>query len=215
MTKKYIAYVRVSTQKQGRSGLGLEAQRLMISIYAKQHGDVLAEYVEVDSGDNNDRAQLAAARKHAKKAKAYVLVAKVDRLSRNLAFIANLMETDTRFETCETGPEANNMMIYMRAMMAQWEREMISARTKAACDAKRARGGVLGHPDFKDIRHLGPARYSEKRRLANNGRAKLVGELRAKGLTLEQIAAELMERGIKTARDNDEWTATQVRRLLK
>ncbi len=215
MNDKYISYLRVSTQQQGRSGLGLEAQRLMNNTFVLVHGGaIVREYIEVDSGGNDERVELALAMKHAHKVKGNVLVAKLDRLSREVSYISTLMAKGIRYVVAELGPDVDPFMLHIYAAVAQKERALISARTKAALAAKKARGGVLGHPDFKAIRHLGPAAYSEKRRKANNGRTKLVNELRGKGLTLEQIAAELMDRGVKTARDKDEWTATQVWRLI-
>ena len=145
--KRYVAYLRVSTDKQGRSGLGLEAQRDTIATYLRgTGGEAIAEFVEVESGKLNTRRQLAAAMYRAKVTGAKLLIAKLDRLSRNVSFIAALQESGVKF-VCADMPEANELTVHLLAAMAQHERKMISERTKAALAAAKRRGTKLGNPN--------------------------------------------------------------------
>ena len=143
---QFIAYFRVSTDRQGKSGLGLEAQREAVMNYLNGGSWTLAaEYVEVESGKHSDRQQLAAALAACKKHRAKLVIAKLDRLSRNLAFIAALMESGVEFVAVDN-PHANKLTVHILAAVAQHEREMISERTKAALQAAKARGKKLGNP---------------------------------------------------------------------
>ena len=141
---KFVAYYRVSTAKQGRSGLGLEAQRASVQAYLRD-GRIVAEYVEVESGKRDDRPKLAQAIAHAQREGATLIIAKLDRLARSVAFIFALRDSGAKFIACDM-PEANTLTIGLLAAMAQHERELISERTKAALAAKKARGFVLGSP---------------------------------------------------------------------
>jgi DNA invertase Pin-like site-specific DNA recombinase len=142
----FIAYFRVSTDKQGVKGLGMEAQKDAVERYVESvDGDIVAAYTEVESGSNSDRPQLAKALAHARAAKAVLIIAKLDRLSRNLLFIAQLMESKVEFLACDF-PQANKLMLHIMAAFAEHEREMISIRTKAALKAAKARGVRLGNP---------------------------------------------------------------------
>lgn len=133
--KKLVAYVRVSTKKQGDSGLGLDGQRAAVESYAKQSGaEVVAWYTEVESGKRSDRPQLAKALAHARRIKAVLVVGKLDRLSRNVAFLANLMESNVEFVACDN-PAANKLTLHVLAAVAQAEAEAISGRTTAALDS--------------------------------------------------------------------------------
>ena len=139
-----IAYYRVSTAKQGQSGLGLDGQKAAVEAYAKQTGArILASYREVESGKLADRPELARALAHAKRSRATVVVAKLDRLARNVAFLSALMRSGVDFIACDN-PHANKLTIHILAAVAEDEAERISARTKAALQAAKARGVQLG-----------------------------------------------------------------------
>ncbi len=136
---RFVAYLRVSTQKQGQSGLGLEAQRRAVAEHVNGHGELLAEYVEIESGRKNDWPRLAAALAHAKATGSTLIVAKLDRLARNVAFIAALMESGVEFIACDM-PLANRLTVHVLVAVAEHEAAMISQRTKAALAAAKARG---------------------------------------------------------------------------
>jgi DNA invertase Pin-like site-specific DNA recombinase len=141
---RIVAYYRVSTERQGRSGLGLEGQRATVREHAQRNGgSILAEYTEVESGRRSNRPQLAAALAHAKRSQAVLVVAKLDRLSRNVAFLAALMESKVEFVCCDY-PTANKLTIHILVAVAEHEAELISRRTKDALQAYKARGGKLG-----------------------------------------------------------------------
>jgi DNA invertase Pin-like site-specific DNA recombinase len=140
----FIAYYRVSTDRQGRSGLGLEAQRAAVGRYLAGIGGILmAEHTEVETGRRNDRPELAKALAACRKHKARLVIAKLDRLSRNVAFIATMMDAGVEFVACDN-PHATRLTLHILAAVAEHEREMISARTKAALQAAKARGVRLG-----------------------------------------------------------------------
>src|SRR6187397_2824308 len=144
-TRRFVAYYRVSTDRQGKSGLGLEAQRKAILDYLNGGAwQLTAEFVEVESGKHSDRPQLVAALETCRKHKAKLVIAKLDRLSRNLAFIATLMESGVEFIAVDN-PHANKLTVHILAAVAQHEREMISERTKAALAAAKKRGQQLGN----------------------------------------------------------------------
>lgn len=212
---RYISYIRVSTEKQGRSGLGLEAQRERITAFLRAHGgDVLAEYCDVESGAVDDRPQLDAAILHARKEKATILVAKLDRLSRDVHFITGLQKRGVDFVVAEFGPEIPTMMLQFLAVIAEEERRMISARTKAALAAKKARGEKVGSPNFDEIRKLGPKALKTKALKRTKPLRILAADLRAAGMTIDGIAREMERRGVLTSRGNTTWSSTQVARLL-
>ncbi|WP_317128928.1 recombinase family protein [Hymenobacter metallicola] len=144
-TKKYIPYYRVSTQKQGASGLGLEAQQAAVQSFVTSAGHVVGEFVEVESGKKNQRPQLAAAIAAARQHGAVLLIAKLDRLSRNAGFIFALRDSGVEFVCCDM-PDANTLTVGLFAVIAQHERETIAKRTKDALAAKKARGAQLGTP---------------------------------------------------------------------
>lgn len=208
----YIAYYRVSTDKQGKSGLGLEAQRQSVTEFVAGRGTVLQEFTEVESGKKNDRPQLAAALALCRKHKARLIIAKLDRLARNVHFISGLMESGVDFIAVDM-PEASRFTIHILAAVAEHEREMISKRTKDALKAAKAKGIKLGNPL--------PLPASLKARSIRTEQAKqfrvtlkpLVNELRAKGYGYKAIAKELNQRHIHTA-NNRQWYATTVKNLL-
>ena len=149
---KFVAYFRVSTDRQGKSGLGLEAQREAVLAYLDGGSwQLVGEFTEVESGKRSDRPQLAAALVACKKHKAKLVIAKLDRLSRNLAFIATLMDSGVEFVAVDN-PHANKLTVHILAAVAQHEREMIAQRTKDALAAAKARGVKLGNPRLAETR---------------------------------------------------------------
>jgi DNA invertase Pin-like site-specific DNA recombinase len=212
---KYVSYYRVSTAKQGRSGLGLEAQKSAVETYLHAHGGIdLASYTEIESGKNSTRPQLQAALLRCRQTRATLLVAKLDRLSRNTAFLMNLRDSDVKFQALDI-PEANTLTLGVFAAMAQHEREVISARTKAALAARRARGLPLGTP--RDLSAYAQ-RASALGRAANTAKAQArakevsqpLRDARAAGCkSLRDVAEYLNELEITTPRGKL-WTATAV-----
>lgn len=213
--KQYIAYYRVSTQKQGRSGLGLEAQKEAVTRFTSHSGTVIAEFTDVESGKSDNRPQLLKALEAAQKNKATLLIAKLDRLSRNVTFISTLMDTGVRFVCCDM-PEANELTIHLMAALAQWERKRIAERIKDALQAKKSRGETLGNVRNLTGRLLGPAAMKSKAATnPNNVRSKAFAtSLRRTGKTLKEIAAELNANGF-VASAGGQFNAEQVSRLLK
>lgn len=140
---KYVGYYRVSTKKQSKSGLGLEAQQQMVREFAGTHGTLVAEFVEVESGRKDQRSELAKAMSHAKKAGASLLIARLDRFSRRVSFIASMMEKGVPLVVVEM-PHATDFQLHIFAALAQEERRLISERTKAALAQAKRRGQVLG-----------------------------------------------------------------------
>jgi DNA invertase Pin-like site-specific DNA recombinase len=207
---KWVSYLRVSTDKQGASGLGLEAQRKAVADYLNGGKWTLAaEYVEIESGKRSDRPQLAAALAACKRLKAKLVVAKLDRLARNVAFTAKLMESGVEFIAADM-PFANKLTIHILAAVAEHEREAISARTKAALAAAKARGQKLGGPKLAEAQRNGAAKgRANADRFAANTRP-VIDQIRKSGITtLRGIAAALNARGVPTARGGT-WTPVQI-----
>ena len=144
----FIAYFRVSTDRQGKSGLGLEAQQQAVKAFLRGRGELIESFTEIESGRKNDPPELAAALDACRKHRAVLLIAKLDRLAHNVFFISGLMESGVEFLAVDM-PEANRLTIHILAAVAEHEREMISQRTEAALQAARARGTKLGNPDPK------------------------------------------------------------------
>jgi Resolvase, N terminal domain len=216
---KFVGYLRVSTEKQGQSGLGLEAQRKAIEDYLNGgRWELLAEYVEIESGKRSDRPELAKAIAHSKATGATLVIAKLDRLSRNVAFISNLMESDAEFIAADM-PMANRLTVHVLAAVAEHEREMISQRTTAALAAAKARGVKLGNPNgARALRGLGNAHAVAAVKAGADAQTNrvlpVIGAIRSEGTTsLHGIAEELNRRGILTARGGG-WYATTVKNLL-
>ena len=215
-----IAYIRVSTQGQGKSGLGIEAQRKAIADFAAREGfDLVGEHVEVETGKGSDaldrRPVLAAALAEAKKIKAAVLVAKLDRLSRDVAFVSGLMSQRVPFVVAELGADADPFMLHLFAALAEKERAMISSRTKAALTAAKERGAVLGNPKIAEARvKATEARVAGADQFARNIEP-VIHAIQARGvMTLRGIARELVARKVETRRGGA-WTPVQVGDLLK
>jgi len=212
----FIAYLRVSTTKQGESGLGLEAQQAAIAVHVA-HATLLATYTEIESGKRCDRPELAKALEYCKLTGAVLVVAKLDRLARDVAFIANLMKSGVEFVACDM-PIANKLTLHILAAVAEDEAERISARTKAALAAAKARGTILG--GYRGVALSGQARAAGRRSqvAAANDRASrlrdVVAALKAEGrTTLGALAEGLNARRISTARGGS-WSPPQVRNLL-
>ena len=219
---KFVAYYRVSTKKQGRSGLGLDAQREAVTAYlASVQGSLVAEFTEVEHGTRkgNHRPQLAAALAACRVHGATLIIAKLDRLARNVAFVSNLMESNVDFCACDF-PQANRLTIHILAAIAEHEAEMISTRTKAALAAAKRKGVVLGGDRGNcHLIYRKGAKVSAKVRSANAQRRAtdllpIIDAIRTDGAhSLRQIATALNQRGIPTAR-NGAWSAVQVMRVL-
>ena len=203
--EKYVAYLRVSTQKQGYSGLGLEAQQEIIHGFLHDTKPI-AEFVEVESGRKKDRPQLTAALELCRKSNAKLIVAKLDRLARNVCFLSQLLESDVEITFCDF-PSANKMMLHIVSAIAQYEAELTAARTKQALAAKKARGCTLGNPEHLMDKHAEALSHSNETNRAkansnpNNKRAvAMLRVLVEKGLTLQQMADTLNDEGFTTSR---------------
>lgn len=217
---KYVIYRRVSTDEQGKSGLGLEAQKRDIDIFFEQNpGEIVGEFVDIMSGADDDRPQLALALKLVKKTGAELVVSKLDRLSRDLAFIANLMkDKDVRFRVASM-PGADKFAIHIYACLAEQERDMISMRTKAALAQLKASGKKLGGVRKRTSDGMDNLAIANAKRVANaNLHATsvwhIVENLLNQGLSLRGIASRLNLSGVKTA-TGKEWEAMTVQRLVK
>jgi DNA invertase Pin-like site-specific DNA recombinase len=221
-TGRFVAYYRVSTARQGRSGLGLEAQQRAVHDHLNGgNWRIVSEHTEVESGKRADNRPklaeaLAACRVHGAK----LIIAKLDRLARNVAFVSNLMESGVDFEAVDF-PQANRLTIHILAAVAEHEARVISERTKAALAAAKRRGVKLGgvHSGHKPFtakaRAMGPkARAANARRRAADMQP-IIAELQAAGFqSLNAIAAELNARSIPTMSGAGHWQATSVARLL-
>jgi DNA invertase Pin-like site-specific DNA recombinase len=211
---KFVAYFRVSTDRQGKSGLGLEAQREAVMNFLNGgRWTLVDEFTEVESGKRADRPELEKALAACKRQKAKLVIAKLDRLSRNLAFIATLMESGVEFVAVDN-PHANKLTVHILAAVAQHEREMISERTKVALAAAKKRGQRLGNPNLAEAQQLAHAALrANRRRFAANVRPIIEEIMRAGVTTHNAIAAKLNERNVKTARGGT-WTHVQVGDIL-
>ena len=217
---KWISYLRVSTGRQGRSGLGLEAQRKAVEDFLDGgNWQLVKEFVEVESGKNSDRPLLADAIKACRLYGAKLVIAKLDRLSRNAHFLLGLKEAGVDF-VCSDMPSANRLTVGIMAMVAEEEGRMISARTKAALAAAKRRGVQLGgynkNPKLTaKARKAGQEANARKAAERAADLAPVISELQAAGKTsLRAIAEGLNERGIPTARGAGNWSAAQVARVL-
>ena len=212
---KFIAYFRVSTDRQGKSDLGLDAQREAVLNYLNGGSWSLAqEFVEVESGKHSERPQLAAALAACKKHRAKLVIAKLDRLSRNLAFVATLMDSGVEFVAVDN-PHANKLTVHILAAVAQHEREMIAQRTREPLQAAKARGTRLGNPKLEKARRRAfQANMEAAQRFAANV-LPVIQQIQASGVrSLRGVARALTARGIKTARGG-EWSAVQVADILR
>lgn len=210
----FIAYYRVSTTSQGHSGLGLEAQQAAVRAYVQSVGGVLVnEFKEVESGAINDRTELKAALKLCRTQKAMLVIAKLDRLARSVHFISELLQSGVEFVAADM-PHANKLTIHIIAAVAEYEREVIAQRTKAALKAAKAKGIPLGNPNA--------AKQSKKASDQTRNQADayvrkilpVVQTLQAQGVTsLSRLAKSLEAAGVSTQRGG-QWTAAGVRNIL-
>jgi DNA invertase Pin-like site-specific DNA recombinase len=220
MSLHIVSYIRVSTARQGKSGLGLDAQRTALARFAESEGlEVVAEFVEVETGKGSDaldrRPQLAAALAEARKRKCAVVVAKLDRLSRDVRFISGLMAHKVPFVVAEFGSDADPFMLHLYAALAEKEQSLISQRTRDALKAAKVRGVVLGNPNLADVRNDAVASTkAQALRFAKNV-APIIREIEASGVSSHRgIARALNARGVGTARGG-QWTAVQVGSILQ
>ena len=218
--RQVVAYLRVSTDRQGKSGLGIEAQREAVARFAAAEGlEVLAEFVEVETGKGCDaldrRPMLRDALAAARKAKAAVVVAKLDRLSRDVSFIAGLMAQRVPFIVTELGADADPFMIHIYAALAQKERAMIADRTRVALAAKKAQGAALGNrTNLPEAQAMGVTALKGAADEFARNVLPIVRQLQASGIvTVRAIAEALNARNIRTARGG-EWHGSTVRNLL-
>lgn len=218
-----VAYLRVSTTDQGRSGNGLAAQRAAIERFAQAEGFTVVAWIEeVETGKGYDaierRPQLAKALKQARRLKAPVIVSHLDRLSRDVAFVSRLMAEKVFFLTVEPGISADPFTLHIRAALAEEERRRIGARTKAALAALKRKGVKLGNPSRRSLRaasRKGVEVRVEAARGFAEGMLSMVRGYQSSGLSLRRIAAELNKRSVPTYRGTGEWSATQLQRIMK
>ena len=228
MSNRIVAYYRVSTKRQGESGLGLDAQQTAVEEFARRNGaEVMATYQEVESGKRNDRPKLLAAIAHAKRSKAQLVVAKLDRLSRNAGFLLTLQDSGLPLVFCDL-PGANEMTIGVMALVARQARQAISERVKVALAELKQRGVKLGSsrpghwtPERNERRMVGLAKATRKGIIVRQANARTVyadlvptiQSLRREGASLRTIAAKLNEAG-HTTRRGCSWNPQQVRAIL-
>ena len=221
---KFIAYYRVSTTKQGQSGLGLEAQQAAVADYLKSNaGDLITEYTEVQSGSKDDRPELQAALRQCRLTGATLLIAKLDRLSRNRSFLMSVQDSSVQFVAVDM-PEANHFTVGLMACLADYERQLISERTKAALKAAKARGVKLGNPRLSEVRPTDTTKARQakiiKAKQRNAEMVEIINEMveamrpdQRDCVSLRTLASLLNDAGYKTARGK-EWHPTSVSRLL-
>ncbi len=216
---RFVSYLRVSTARQGASGLGLEAQRAAVAAHLNGgNWTLLREIVEIESGKRNDRPALAEALRLCRQQKATLVIAKLDRLARNVHFISGLMESGVEFLAVDM-PSANRFVVHILAAVAEQEAEAISKRTKAALAAAKERGTVLGGRRVSSERfaEIGAAARQTFSAQAAKGRAQVlpvIAEIQGQGIsTLRAIAAELNLRTVDAPRGG-QWSAVQVQRVL-
>ncbi|MCC3245219.1 recombinase family protein [Methylocystis sp. WRRC1] len=216
----FVSYLRVSTDRQGKSGHSLEAQRAAVAGYLNGGSwTLINEFVEVESGKRDDRPELAKALALCRVHDATLVIAKLDRLSRDAHFLLSMQKAGVRFVAADM-PFADNFTVGLMAMVAQKERETISANTKAALKAAKDRGAKLGglregQVLTDDMRAAGRAARTDKANARAVDLAPVIAELRVAGVTtLSAIAKALTQRGIRTPRGKDVWSEVQVSRLL-
>ncbi|EHP93433.1 recombinase family protein [Methylorubrum extorquens] len=218
-TGNHVVYLRVSTDRQGASGLGIEAQRQAVAEFLNGgKWKVVKEFVEVESGGRDDRPELAKAIEACRAYGARLVIAKLDRLSRDAHFLLGLDKAGVDFVAADM-PNANRLTVGIMAMVAEEERRMISARTKAALQAAKARGtklgGYRGHTPTDEMREAAAAALRQRTDSKVDSLAPIIAELRAAGITSATgLAKALTERGVPTARGGSAWSTVQVQRVL-
>jgi DNA invertase Pin-like site-specific DNA recombinase len=214
--KHYIQYRRVSTDQQGDSKLGLEAQSRVVRAFVEgEGGTIINDYTEIMSGGDNDRPVLMKAMAEAKRKKCWVVVSKLDRLSRDVEFIANLMNRGVKFVVAELGHDVDPFLLHLYAALGEKERALISQRTRAALAERKAQGMILGKiENLEQHRAKGHERQAQQARNAAANIMPIIKEIQSLGrTTLAEIADELNKRNVKTARGG-EWHKTSVARVL-
>jgi DNA invertase Pin-like site-specific DNA recombinase len=213
--RQYVTYTRVSTKDQGRSGLGLEAQQRDIQLFLDHYSDVpweiVGEFQDVQSGSDDDRPQLRAALEQCRRIGAELLVAKLDRLSRKVSFVAQLMDDPKLRLRVAAMPQADKFQLHIYAALAEQERDFISARTKAALKAAKARGIMLG--GLRDATMRRNVAVKQKAHVEAQRLLKIISPMRDAGQSLMSIAAALDQMDVGTSRGG-KWTAKQVSRVL-
>jgi len=223
--KKFVAYYRVSTVKQGQSGLGLEAQQNAVAEYLKSNaGELITEYTEIQSGKKDNRPELESALRQCRLTGATLLIAKLDRLSRNRSFLMEMQDSSVDFIAVDM-PEANHFTVGLMACLADYERQLISERTKAALQMAKARGVKLGNPKLNEIRNSdtkaatearsakAKARNQEIRTTIDEMVESISPEYRS-DVSLRTIASMLNDAGYVTSRGK-QWRHTSVNRVLE
>lgn len=221
MAERFVTYLRVSTRRQGESGLGVEAQRAACEAFIRARGGELppvSEFCEIETGKADDRPQLRAAIDHARATGATLLIAKLDRLSRNAAFLMNLRDAGVRFVAADM-PDANALTVGIMALMAQHEREAISERTKAALQAAKARGvrlgGDRGGRASAEAQRRGAERNAEAAEAYARRVARYVLEARQSGAqSLRAIGQHLEAAGVQTRRGGTSWSPSAVKAMV-
>lgn len=214
-----IAYIRVSTSKQGRSGLGIDAQRDALRRFAEAEGlEIAAEFIEVETGKGSDaldrRPQLARALAEARKKRCSIAVAKLDRLSRDVHFISGLMAHRVPFLVAELGPDVDPFILHLFAALAEKERSMIAVRTRAALAAAKAKGVKLGGPRLPEAREKAIKSIEQAADIHAANVAPVIRDIQRSGAaTLRDIADALNARGVSTPRGG-RWYATSVKNAL-
>lgn len=218
-----VAYYRVSTQEQGRSGLGMEAQQSAVRRFTEQAGhEIIREFAEIESGKRSDRPQLARAIELCELSGAQLVIAKLDRLARNVHFISSLMESGIHFTAVDM-PQANNFTVHVMAALSEQERKLISERTKAALKIKKEQGHKLGNPKIAEARAArkngsdmtvaNEARSKAARDFANIVRGEIEEAVKKGASSLREVAQHLNDMGART-RQKKLWTAAAVKRVL-
>jgi DNA invertase Pin-like site-specific DNA recombinase len=218
LQRRYVTYYRVSTERQGRSGLGLEAQKAAVAEFLRTtDGTVHTEFVEVQSGKDNDRPKLAEALKVCKLSRSTLLIAKLDRLSRNAAFLLTLQNAGVRFVACDM-PDMNETVVGIMAVIAQSERKAISSRTKAALAAAKARGVRLGNPSLqpgsKATAHVASMAAAMAAKIRAEELRDVLNDARSKGCTTLQSAADHMNGLAFPTPRGGRWAPASVARLV-
>lgn len=215
--EKFIAYYRVSTQKQGNSGLGIEAQKSSVNRFIGESGILLQEFTDIESGKRNDRPQLLLAIETCKRENAILVIAKLDRLSRNVSFIYTLKESQVKFKCCDM-PDANSVTIGIMAVLAQDERERTSQRTKDALAELKRQGKKLGSPqNLNSVARQKGLEARKRNSLENENNVKataLITALKNEGKSFYAITKQLNKYGFKTRRGKD-FTQVQVTSLFE
>lgn len=215
--RKFVAYYRVSTQKQGLSGLGLAAQEQAVSNYLKEcDSELVASFTEIETGKGanalDKRPQLRKALDLCRKNGATLIIAKLDRLARNVHFVSGLIETGCDFIAADM-PHANKVMIQMHAVMSEWERDQISARTKAALQAAKTRGVALGKCGINNLKSNLAERQSASKVFAENLKGQIEG-FKLRGLSQRAMVMELNQVGVQ-ASCGGKWSLNQLQRIIK